>query len=144
FTTGRPWRAVNADYVERNVSAQIDNPDSVLALYRHLIRVRNQHAALRVGDFTAIKASNASVFASLRVSKDEAVLAIINLGKDAVSDLTLSLDKSSLAAGDYRGALLLGEGPIANLTVTAQGGLAEYQPTSALPGYSGVIVQLQK
>lgn len=144
FTTGRPWRAVNADYQERNVSAQIDNPDSVLALYRHLIRLRNQHAALRVGDFTAIKANNANVFASLRVSNDEAVLVIINLGKDPVSDVTLTLDKSPLAAGEYRGALLLGDGPITNLTVTDQGGFAKYQPLSSLPGFSGVIVQLQK
>ena len=144
FTTGTPWRAVNADYAERNVSTQIDNPASLLSLYRTLIRLRGQHAALRVGDFTAIKASNASVFASLRVSKEEAVLIIINLGKDPVSDVTLTLDKSSLAAGEYRGALLLGDGPIAKLSVTATGGFAQYQPLSSLPGFSGVIVQLQK
>ena len=144
FTTGTPWRAVNADYAERNVSTQIDNPASLLSLYRTLIRLRGQHAALRVGDFTAIKASNASVFASLRVSKEEAVLIIINLSKDPVKDVTLNLDQSSLASGDYRAALLLGDGPIANLTVTAQGGFAQYQPLSSLPGFSGVIVQLQK
>jgi glycosidase len=144
FTTGTPWRAVNADYIERNVSAQIDDPDSMLTLYRYLIRLRNQHAALRVGSFTAVTTSNASVFASLRVSKDEVVLVIINLGKDAVSDLTLTLDKSPLAAGDYRAAPLLGDGPIANLIVTTPGGFAGYQPTTSLPGYSGVIVQLQK
>ncbi len=144
FTTGRPWRAVNADYTERNVSAQIDNPDSMLALYRNLIRLRNQHAALRVGDFTAINASHASVFASLRVSKAEAVLIIINLGKDPVKDLTLNLDKSPLAAGDYRAVPLFGDGPIANLSVTTQGGFAKYQPLSSLSGFSGVIVQLQR
>ena len=144
FTTGTPWRAVNADYAERNVSTQIDNPASLLSLYRTLIRLRGQHAALRVGDFTAIKASNASVFASLRVSKEEAVLIIINLSKDPVKDVTLNLDQSSLASGDYRAALLLGNGLIANLTVTAQGGFAQYQPLSSLPGFSGVIVQLQK
>jgi alpha-amylase len=144
FTTGRPWRAVNPDFKDKNVVAQIDDPGSILTLYRQLIRVRNQHAALRVGNFTAIKASNASVFASLRMSKNEAVLVIINLGKDAVSDLALTLEKSSLAPGEYRAAPLLGEGPIANLTITEAGGLAKYQPVASLPGYSGVIVQLQK
>ena len=144
FSTHRPWRAVDATYTERNVAAEATDPNSLLSLYRTLIGLRNQHAALRVGDFNAIAANTASVFASLRMSKDEAVLVIINLGKDAVTDLTLTLDKSSLAAGEYRSAPLLGGGPIATLMVSAQGGFAKYQPLPSLPGYSGVIVQLQK
>ena len=144
FTTSTPWRAVNADFNERSVSAQIDNPDSLLTLYRHLIHLRNQHAALRVGDFNAIEASNANVFVSLRVSQNEAILVIINLSKDPVSDLVLTLDKSALVAGEYRAAPLLGDGPIANLRVSETGGFAKYQPMSTLPGFSGVIAQLQK
>ncbi|MFH6927073.1 glucohydrolase, partial [Vibrio vulnificus] len=71
FTTGKPWRSPNTDFIKRNVSQESANPNSLLSFYRELIRIRNNHAALRVGDFTLIDTGNRSVYASLRVSREE-------------------------------------------------------------------------
>ena len=40
FTTGKPWMKVNPNYVDINVKKQKNNPDSVLAYYKELIRLR--------------------------------------------------------------------------------------------------------
>ncbi len=44
-----PWLPVNPDHTRRNVAAQRDDPSSMLALYRGLLRLRRDHAALRAG-----------------------------------------------------------------------------------------------
>lgn len=47
------------------VAAQTNDPNSLLAHYRTLIRLHNEHAALRVGDYHEVTANNKAVFASL-------------------------------------------------------------------------------
>lgn len=37
---------VNDDYGEWNVAAQLQDPDSVLAFWRHALQMRKQHAVL--------------------------------------------------------------------------------------------------
>ena len=51
FTTGTAWGSVNRNYTEVNVAAQTDDPASLLSYYRTLIHLRNNHAALRVGEY---------------------------------------------------------------------------------------------
>ncbi|MFN8595690.1 MAG: alpha-amylase family glycosyl hydrolase [Anaerolineae bacterium] len=142
FTTGTPWRSVEASYTQRNVAVESTDPNSLLSLYRTLIGLRNQHAALRVGDVNLPQASNANVFASLRVSKDEAVLIVVNLSKDTVRDVKLTLDKSAVKAGTYRAVVMTGAAILPDLSVNAQGGFDATLPE--LAGFSGVIFQLQK
>ncbi len=144
FTTGKPWRDVNSDYKEKNVATQLNDPNSLLSLYRSLIHLRNQHAALRVGDFNAVTTNNPNVFASLRVSKDEAILVITNLSKKAMSDYSLSLKQSPLASGQYHAAPLMGNASAASLTIDAQGGFDVYKPVAMLSPNSMVILQLQR
>jgi glycosidase len=142
FTTGRPWRALNADYAAKNVAIQTGGPDSLLSHYRALIALRNNHAALRVGETFVPETGNLRVAAILRVTKNEAVLAVVNLGKDPVSDYSLALAESPLRGG-YQSAPLLGAGPFAPLTTDASGAFAGYQPLLILPPYSTFILQLQ-
>ena len=142
FTTGTPWRAVEPSYTQRNVAAETDDPDSLLSLYRTLIGLRNQHAALRVGEVNLPQVSNASVFASLRVSQDEAVLIVVNLSKDVVRDVKVTLDKSAVTAGTYRAVVMTGTTTLPEITVNAQGGFDSMLPE--LAGFSGVMFQLQK
>lgn len=44
FTTGKPWLAVNPNYICINAKAQEDNPDSVLQYYRKLSYLRRNPA----------------------------------------------------------------------------------------------------
>ncbi len=59
FTVGRPWRYPADDYEERSVALQTADPDSLLNHYRALIHLRNEHAALRVGEWIAVETDTA-------------------------------------------------------------------------------------
>ena len=142
FTTGAAWGPVNRNYSEVNVAAQTDDPDSLLSYYRTLIHLRNNHAAMRVGEYTLVDTDNDSVLAFLRVSQEETILVIVNLGEETVSDLSLSLNRGPLD-GRYRGTLLLGEGRVANLTTNENGGFSEYQPVGEIPANGTLVIQLR-
>lgn len=148
FTTGTPWAVPHPDYDEKNVAAQTDDPDSLLSHYRTLIQLRNQHAALRIGDYIPVEADNRAILSFLRVSKGEILLVIVNLDREPVSDFSLSLASGPLS-GDYQAAALLrpstlsSQEKIAAPAVHSQGGFDIYQPVSEFPAYSSLIIQLQ-
>jgi glycosidase len=149
FTAGTPWRLPYSDYTQKNVEAESADPDSILSLYRQLIQLRNQHTALRVGEYNEVQTDNPTVFAMLRTSQEEAVLIIVNLSKDAVSDYGLSVAASPVKAGEYHAVSMLrpvgaGEGTPPHLTIDAQGGFSNYTPLSTLPPQSYLVLQLQK
>jgi alpha-glucosidase len=54
FTAGEPWLPMNTDCKNRNVSILSDDPRSILTLYRRLIALRRERAALHAGDFRLI------------------------------------------------------------------------------------------
>lgn len=142
FTTGKPWRPLDAAYTEFNVAAQTDDPDSLLSLYRNLIHLRAEHPVLSAGEYLAVKSNKPSVYAALRMDENEAILVLINLGDEALSEYTLSLDGSNLADQPYTAEVLLGanqaEGP-----VVMRGGFSEYRPIPELAPYSTVIIKFQ-
>lgn len=142
FTTGAAWGSVNRNYTEVNVAAQTDDPTSLLAYYRTLIHLRNNHAALRVGEYTLVNTDSDSVLAFLRISEEETILVLINLGKDATSEYSLAVNRSPLT-GSYRGTILLGEGEVAEFTVTDTGGFTGYLPVVEIPGNGTMVIQLQ-
>ncbi len=143
FTTGTAWRAVNSDYTTKNVAAQSADPNSLLSFYRELIRIRNTHAALRVGDLQLVDAGNRSVFASLRTSQQETVLVLINMSASPVSDYALNLESSPLS-GNYTVTPLLGHGDYNPVRLNEQGGFDNYLPLPEIPAYGRLILQLQK
>jgi alpha-amylase len=147
FTTGQPWRRVNQDYVDKNVTAQLASDDSLLAHYRGLIRTRNQHAALRVGSYLSIEADDPAIYSFLRMSENEVVLVIINLAKTEITEYNLYLAESPLS-GSYRIAPIFGENHIGNAQfeppdVSANGAFEGYTPLAVIPPSSTIIVQMQ-
>jgi alpha-amylase len=142
FTTGTPWRAPASDYKTKSIAAQTDDPNSLLSFYRALIHIRNNHAALRVGDFYPIRSASRSVYAGLRVSREETVLILINLSSSPVNDYALTLEQGPLS-GDYTLAPLLDAGTFESPAITWQGGFENYQPLPELPSHGRFIVQLQ-
>jgi alpha-glucosidase len=77
FTTGTPWLPVNPDYRTRNVSVLAAEPRSILSLYRRLIALRREHAALCVGRFIAVSADH-DVFAFERSDDSARLLVLLN------------------------------------------------------------------
>ena len=144
FTDNIPWRMPYTDYPKKNVVALSADPDSIWSLYRQLIHLRNQHAALRVGDFVEVQTDNSEVFATLRVSDEGVALIVVNLGQDAVSDYGPPVASSNVKPGDYRVVPMLGAGEPSDLTIDAQGGFSNFQPLPTLPAQSYLVLQLQK
>jgi len=146
FTLGTPWEPPQPDFVAgKNVAAETADPGSLLSHYRALIGLRNEHAALRVGEAAFVDATAPALYALLRSSPGETLLTAINLSGEAVSGYSLTLATGPLAPGErYRAVPLMGSGPCADLTANAQGGFDAYTPLPGLAPYSTLILQLQK
>ncbi|MBF1732164.1 MAG: alpha-glucosidase C-terminal domain-containing protein, partial [Streptococcus sp.] len=78
FTTGAPWLALNPNYKEINVEAELQNPDSVFHTYRKLIQLRKDHPIVVWGDYELLETSS-NVFAYYRTLGEERWLTVVNL-----------------------------------------------------------------
>ena len=79
FSTGRPWLPLADDYREVNVAAQIEDPTSMLALYRRLLALRRATPALEVGGYVPVPSSG-DLLAYLRQDTQRRLLVLLNLG----------------------------------------------------------------
>ncbi|MGC9395263.1 MAG: alpha-amylase family glycosyl hydrolase [Anaerolineae bacterium] len=140
FTTGTPWRGYYEDYATRNIAVQSTVPDSLLSHYRALIALRNNHAALRIGEWLPVTAEPRSVYSYVRVYGDEVVLVVVNLSGKAVADYTLELEAGPFAA-DLHPAFLMGDGDLYLPPVNDDGGFDAYRPIPVLPPYTSLVIQ---
>ncbi len=81
FTKGKPWEALQPDSFTANVAVEDRASNSLLKLYRWLIRLRANDTALREGELEPVDAGNESVLAYLRKDGSSRVLVVVNLGK---------------------------------------------------------------
>ena len=78
FTTGTPWLALNPNYKEINVEAELKNPDSVFHTYQKLIQLRKEHPIVIWGDYKLLNTSS-NVFSYYRTLGEERWLTVVNL-----------------------------------------------------------------
>ena len=145
FTTAvMAWRAPQPDYREVNVAAQIDDPSSLLSHYRRLIRLRNEHAALRKGAWQEVAISDRRVYAFLRYTATETLLVVINLGGDPVTDYALELKTGPLQRQTIQTPPLelLSGRPVPSPVVNDRGGFEAYQPLPRLDPYQTYVIHL--
>jgi alpha-glucosidase len=79
FGDHNPWLPIAADANENNVAIEDRDPRSMLSLYRRLLELRRQHAALSVGSYQAIAAAG-TLLAYVRYTHAERLLIVANLG----------------------------------------------------------------
>jgi alpha-glucosidase len=60
------WLPLSPDYQEKNVEVELDDPRSILNLYRSLLSYRRSHLSLQAGDYQPLDDMPESVFAYLR------------------------------------------------------------------------------
>jgi len=144
FSTVPPWQTLGPDWSHSDVSLEDGDPESILSHYRALIQARNQHAALRVGDLTMATTGNDALYGILRVSQQEAVLVLVNLSGEPVTNYALNVSQSSLAKRSYTPLTILGEGEFAPLSTGSSGGVSGYVPVAEIPPYATFIFQLQQ
>jgi alpha-glucosidase len=88
FTTGRPWLRLGPDAATRNVQAQVNDPASILSLYRRLISLRGRSPALQIGSLRLAAETGGAgwtVVAYERATADQRMLVGLNLGRDEVA-----------------------------------------------------------
>lgn len=143
FTSARrPWQPLSAGNEEGvSVAAQTNDPESLLSHYRGLIHLRNEHPALRSGDWLNLRASNRDVYAFLRRSADETVLVLINYGDETVTDLTLSARAGALPAV-MQAETVFGTAEAWIPAVAEDGSFEGYAPVESLAPYETVIIGL--
>ncbi len=78
FTRGTPWIPAAPNYKEINVEQAMNDPDSVFAHYKHLIRLRKENDIVTTGTFEAVTLDHPDVFAYFRHGQDEKWLVINN------------------------------------------------------------------
>lgn len=89
FTTGTPWEAAQGDSLTTNVALQDRAKGSLLNLYRRLIHLRANNAALRTGDLLPVATGRDAVLAYIRSDASRPVLVVANLGVDPEAPLAL-------------------------------------------------------
>ena len=80
FSTVEPWLPITDDFQTANVSVQSDNPRSLLTLYRKLLSLRRESAALNAGDFKFLE-SSPQLLAYQRQCDQQRYLIVLNFGE---------------------------------------------------------------
>ena len=79
FTTATPWLSGFEDSIGHTVAEQEQDPGSVLRFHRDLIRLRREHATLRLGSIRFIDASVRDYFAWFREHDGDRWFVEVNL-----------------------------------------------------------------
>ena len=83
FTTGTPWISVNPNTSRINAASQVEDPDSIFAYYKALIRLRKEYDVFAYGDFAPVDQKHPSVLAYRREYKDQSLLCVNNFYRAA-------------------------------------------------------------
>lgn len=137
FSSVEPWQDPHLEAAEIHVEGQTDDPDSLLSHYRHLIRLRNRHAALRVGAFAPIATDDERIYASERCVEDECALIVVNLSTDRIEDYSVAVGLGRVDPNLVPTDLLSGR-PASPLTSP------EYRPTPELTPLSSYLFHWTK
>lgn len=141
FTTGTAWRMAASDYPGTNVATEDADPDSLLNLYRQLIHLRNDHAALRMGNTLVLDGGTQRLYAVLRYDENEAFLILINPHtKPLTTDLYGITAETWPIPADWTVTTVMGLENAAAPQVNATGGLDNYQPFTEIPSGSYTIL----
>ncbi len=82
FTTATPWLPVAAHSESINVEVELEDPKSMLNLYRRLLAARRDSEALRVGSYLTHPASNDQVLVYRRESNGDMATVALNLSDE--------------------------------------------------------------
>ncbi|KAA3658298.1 MAG: DUF3459 domain-containing protein [Chloroflexi bacterium] len=142
FTEGTPWRPAADDFPVRSVDRQDDDPESLLSHYRALIHLRNEHEALRVGEWTQLEANSKRLYTFLRHTENETILVMMNFNRNSVEaeDYSLEMAEGWLHEG-VTAVSLYGTITTISPEVNTTGGFSDYIPFSEIPPQSTHIIQ---
>lgn len=77
------WLPVAENAAEKNVATELDDPQSHLALYRELLKIRKASNALRFGAYRSLNSGSPDVYLYERKTADETMLIALNFSDQA-------------------------------------------------------------
>jgi alpha-glucosidase len=96
FSRVEPWLPVSEDYPTRNVAAMQTDPHSILNLYRELLALRKNSAALQVGSYKALNILPETCFIYQRATEKERLLIALNFTDEDQTFSLADMDKAKL------------------------------------------------
>lgn len=91
FSASEPdalWLPIAENYLEKNVTSELDDPRSHLSLYRQLLKIRKTSDALRFGAYRSLNSTSDNVFLYERKTENETVWVALNFS-DKEETLTI-------------------------------------------------------
>ena len=82
FSTGTPYRPASTNLATNNAEAERADPDSMLAFYTAMLRLRNSHPSIARGSYVAPRVDGRTM-SFQRVFRDERTVVVINYGEAA-------------------------------------------------------------
>ena len=79
FSTVKPWLRVDRRFTKVNVEVQREDPESMLSLYRKLIRLRQSELSLSIGEYVPVYADHQMLAYIRYVDGHQAFLILLNL-----------------------------------------------------------------
>ena len=79
FSGAKPWLPVPPTAKTHNVADESKDPNSILAFYKSVLKLRHTNPALSSGDYVPINENNQNVLSYLRVYRDQTVLVALNM-----------------------------------------------------------------
>jgi alpha-glucosidase len=111
FTTGEPWLPIGTANATRAVAAQQEDPASMFSLYRNLLALRRSEAALSVGAYVPVAATD-GVLAYERRHGGRRLLVALNFTRELQVLDTVPGDRILLLTTYLDHAQPAGTGPI--------------------------------
>lgn len=141
FSTSTPWADLGTNYTTNNVATMQGQKNSLWRQYQRFIQLRNQHIALRQGDWKLIQSSTNSVFAFARQADTQKLLVVANLSANDISNYTLSASSGVIPASNYVVTELTGSGKQQNVTINTNG-FSSYKPLASLKARTVYVFEL--
>ena len=86
FTAGLPWIKLNENYREVNVSREVQEPNSMLNIYKVLLTLRNNEKTLQYGSYEKLERNN-DLISFTRSYKGDKIAVVLNFGKQQSVDI---------------------------------------------------------
>lgn len=100
FTSVTPYRTVSSNVASQNVASQSTDPNSLLAFYKDMLRLRNSQPAIARGSYSAPFVSG-QVMGFQRVLGGDTVLVLVNYGTQAATAQVANLGSATRATALY-------------------------------------------
>jgi glycosidase len=141
FSSSTPWSDLGTNFATHNVASMQQQQSSLWRQYQRFIKLRNQHVALRRGDWNLIDSNTNNIFAFVRQTDNQKLLVVANLSANDITNYQLSAGSGIIEAGNYVVTELTGSGKQGELTVNSAG-FSFHKPLSTLTSRSLYVFQL--